>query len=62
MGINRYSVKALTPIEEFNAFFQSTFNEGDSDTLAGMLMKQLSHMPKRGEVVAIDHYLFRHLR
>jgi len=59
MGVNRYSVKALTPIEEFNEFFESTFNEEDSDTLAGMLMKHLGHMPKRGEAVTIDHYLFK---
>jgi len=59
MGVNRYSVKALTPIEEFNEFFESKFNEEDSDTLAGMLMKHLGHMPKRGEVVTIDHYLFK---
>ena len=59
MGINRYSVKALTPIEEFNVFFESAFSEEESDTLAGMLMKHLEHMPKRGEVITIDHYLFK---
>ena len=59
MGVNRYSVKALTPIEEFNAFFESEFNEEESDTLAGMLMKHLGHMPKRGEAVTIKNYLFK---
>ncbi len=59
MSVNRYSVKALTPIEEFNDFFESEFNEDESDTLAGMLMKHLGHMPKRGEVIALDHYLFK---
>jgi len=59
MGVNRYSVKALTPIDEFNAFFESSFNEEDSDTLAGVLMKNLGHMPKRGEVVVIDNYSFK---
>jgi len=59
MGVNRYSVKALTPIEEFNAFFESEFNEEESDTLAGMLMKHLGHMPKRGEAITIKNYLFK---
>jgi len=59
MGINRYSIKALTPIEEFNVFFESSFSEEESDTLAGMLMKHLGHMPKRGEAVTIDHYMFK---
>jgi len=59
MGVNRYSLKALTPIEEFNEFFESEFNEDESDTLAGMLMKYLGHMPKRGESITIDRYLFK---
>lgn len=59
MGVNRYSVKALTPIDEFNEFFDSGFSEDESDTLAGMLMKHLGHMPKRGESIMIDNYLFK---
>ena len=59
MGVNRYSIKALTPIEEFNEFFESGFNEEESDTLAGMLMRHLGHMPKRGEAITINNYLFK---
>lgn len=59
MGVNRYSVKALTPIDEFNTFFESGFNEDDADTLAGVLMRHLGHMPKRGESIMIDNYLFK---
>lgn len=59
MGVNRYSVKALTPISEFNEFFESGFNEEESDTLAGMLMKHQGHMPKRGETITIENYLFK---
>lgn len=59
MGVNRYSIKALTPLEEFNEFFESGFNEEESDTLAGLLMKHLGHMPKRGETISIDNYLFK---
>ncbi|MCW9047704.1 MAG: CBS domain-containing protein, partial [Gammaproteobacteria bacterium] len=59
LGVNRYSVKALTPIEEFNTFFESSFSEEECDTLAGMLMKHLGHMPKRGEAITINHYLFK---
>lgn len=59
MGVNRYSIKALTPISEFNEFFQSGFNEEESDTIAGTLMKHLGYMPKRGETITIDNYLFK---
>lgn len=59
LGVSRYSVKALTAIEEFNTYFESQFAEDDYDTLAGMLMKYLGHLPKRGESITIDRYLFK---
>ncbi len=59
LGVNRYSVKALTDIEEFNEFFDSKFSDEEFDTLAGMIMKQLGHLPKRGESVMIDRFLFK---
>ena len=59
LGVNRYSVKALTPIAEFNEFFESEFDEDDVDTLGGMLMKTLGHLPKRGESIMIDRFLFK---
>ncbi len=59
MGINRFSIKALIPLEELNEYFKSEFNEEESDTLAGMLLKHLGHMPKRGEFITIDNFLFK---
>lgn len=59
LGVNRYSLKALTPIEELNGFFNSGFSDDDYDTLAGMLMKEFGHLPKRGESVMIDRFLFK---
>ena len=59
LGVSRYSVKALTPIEEFNEFFESGFDEDDVDTLGGMLMKTLGHLPKRGESIMVGRFLFK---
>ncbi len=59
MSVNRFSIKALTPIEEFNEYFDSKLNEDESDTLAGMIMKHLGYMPKRGEVITFHHYAFK---
>ena len=59
LGVSRYSLKALTPIEEFNQFFDSGFSDDEYDTLAGMLMKHLGHLPKRGESIMIDRFLFK---
>ena len=59
LGVSRYSVKAFTPIEEFNEFFESGFDEDDVDTLGGMLMKTLGHLPKRGESIMVGRFLFK---
>ena len=59
LGVSRYSVKALIPISEFNEFFDCKFAEDDYDTLAGLISKQLGHLPKRGESVMIDRFLFK---
>jgi magnesium and cobalt transporter len=59
LGLNRYSVKAQIPIDEFNEFFASHFDEEDYDTLAGVIIKHLGHLPKRGESAMIDRFLFK---
>jgi len=59
LGVSRYTLKALTPIEEFNQFFNSGFSDDEYDTLAGMLMKHFGHLPKRGESIMIDRFLFK---
>jgi len=59
LGINRYSLKALTPVDEFNEFFHSSFSDEESDTIGGIIMKHLGHLPKRGESVQINRYLFK---
>ncbi len=56
---NEYIVKALTPVEDFNEFFKSGFDEDDHDTIGGILMRAFGHLPTRNEVVEIDGYTFR---
>lgn len=54
-----YIVKALTPIEDFNDFFNKEFSDEDFDTLGGILMQEFGHLPKRNEVVQLDNMQFR---
>lgn len=56
---NIYTVKALTPIEDFNAHFSSSFNEEEFDTIGGVVTKCFGHLPKRDERVDIDGFQFR---
>lgn len=53
-----YSVKALTPVEDFNEFFETSYNEEDSDTIGGVVLRAFGHMPQTGERVAIDSIHF----
>ncbi|MEN0036886.1 MAG: transporter associated domain-containing protein [Cellvibrio sp.] len=56
---NDYIIKALTPIEDFNEFFNKEFSDEDFDTIGGLLMQEFGHLPKRNEVVQMDNMQFR---
>ena len=58
----RYTVKALTPIEEFNERIGVSFSNEEFDTIGGMILSRLGHLPKRGETIQIDKMLFKVLR
>jgi magnesium and cobalt transporter len=54
-----YTVKALTTIEEFNAFFHSNLPDSEFDTIGGLVLDQFRHIPARDETVGIGPYLFK---
>ncbi len=56
---NDYIIKALTPIESFNEFFDTAFSDEDFDTIGGILMQAFGHLPKRNEIVQVDNMEFR---
>jgi len=53
---NSYQINPLTPIEEFNKFFETNIDDNDFDTIAGYIMQQIGHMPKRGENIHLGRY------
>lgn len=50
---NEFLVKALTPLSDFDAYFHTHFEAENMDTIGGLVMKKLSHLPKRGESVLL---------
>ena len=58
-GSNRYSVRALTPLSEFNEYFATEFESEDVETIGGYLLGQIGHLPKRGESIAVDSLTFK---
>jgi magnesium and cobalt transporter len=57
-----YTVKAITPIEDFNEHFQANFSDEEFDTIGGLVMNGFGHMPKRGEKLNLGDFHFKVLR
>ena len=55
---NEFIIKALTPIEEFDAYFGIQFAADEYDTVGGFIVNKLEHLPKKGEKVVIEKYRF----
>jgi magnesium and cobalt transporter len=54
-----YSVKALTPVDEFNEFFETKFSEEEADTIGGIVLKAFGHMPETNDEITIDDIQFK---
>ena len=54
-----YFLKALTPIEDFNAYFGVDFSEEEFDTIGGVVMHAFGHVPARNEITHIEGFEFK---
>jgi magnesium and cobalt transporter len=52
-GDRQYLVRGQTPIEEFNDYFGTELSDEEFDTIAGLVMKQLGRLPRRGETLQL---------
>jgi magnesium and cobalt transporter len=55
---DEFTLKALTPIDEFNEYFKAKLNEDEFDTVGGLIVHKLGHLPVRGEKVDFGHFRF----
>ena len=58
-GLQRYSVRGLTPIEEFNQHFDSNLVNEKFETIAGLVTFEFGHLPERGEEISIGLFHFK---
>jgi magnesium and cobalt transporter len=58
-GDGRFSVRALTPIDEFNSALGTDFGDEEFDTIGGLLMQHIGHVPKVGDTATIEGCKFR---
>lgn len=54
-----YIVKATTPIDDFNEYFDTELSDEEFDTIGGLVLQGFGHLPKRGEVLKIENYRFK---
>lgn len=57
-----FTLKALTPIEEFNEYFATDLRDDAYDTIGGLVVHRLGHVARRGEKVDIGPFRFTVLR
>jgi magnesium and cobalt transporter len=58
----KFSVMALTRIDEFNEFFNTAISDADYDTVGGLVMHELGRLPRRGEQLDFAGLRFKVLR
>jgi magnesium and cobalt transporter len=61
-GSNRYSVRALTPLPEFNEYFGTGFEADEVETIGGYLLRQIGYLPQRGESITLGALSFKVMR
>ncbi|MDE2304388.1 MAG: CBS domain-containing protein [Gammaproteobacteria bacterium] len=61
-GPREFSVRALTPIGEFNRYFGTRFSDEEFDTIGGLLMQEFARLPRRGETARVENLEFRVMR
>ena len=57
-----FTVRALTPIADFNRYFGTAFSDEEYDTIGGLLMQEFGRLPRRGETISVGEMEFRILR
>jgi magnesium and cobalt transporter len=57
-----FTVRALTPVAQFNSYFGKKFSDEEYDTIGGLLMQEFGRLPRRGETVKVEGLEFRILR
>ena len=57
-----FTLKALTPIDDFNEYFEAELTDDEFDTIGGLIVHELGHVPKRGEKLDLGRYRFTVIR
>ena len=59
---DEFTVKAHTPVEDFNEYFGSAFDDEESDTIGGVVLRAFARLPSRLEQITLDGFRFTVVR
>jgi len=52
-----FIIKALTPLDEFNTYFNTDFSDEEFSTIGGLVIQEFGKIPERGESVTLGPFL-----
>jgi magnesium and cobalt transporter len=61
-GDGRFLLKATTPIEEFDDFFETTLKAENSDTVAGFVIAGFTRLPEQMDEITLQDFNFKVLK
>ena len=56
--LGTYSVNALTPVEEFNSYFEANEELSPFDTIGGLVTHKMGKIPQQGEQLSTPNFTF----
>lgn len=56
---NDFVVQALTPIDDFNDYFNAKLSDEEYETVGGLILRAFNHLPSRNEITQIENYEFK---
>ena len=54
-----FTIKATTPIDDFNEHFGTALDDEEFDTIGGLVLKRFGRLPKREETAVVGPFRFR---
>lgn len=61
-GAGKWRIRAITPIEQFNEFFNCELEDIYCDTIGGLVTDRFEHVPHQGETIVEKGFCFRILK
>ncbi|MGB0845384.1 MAG: HlyC/CorC family transporter [Thiolinea sp.] len=61
-GNGRFVIQATTQLEEVDDMLGTQFSSNEYDTIAGLVITKMGKIPRQGEELQLDGFLFRVLR